>query len=121
MRFRLIKFLPVTITRYPKPELVRGKWVKGLPETLERNLKIQPVRSTELQSFPESDRNRGFVQVFCQEGDLRLKQQGTNGWDADEFTWQGFVYEIYKEDWHDPSACIPHGRYVAVRKEVTPN
>lgn len=122
MRFSLIKFLPVTVTRKgTEGSYVNGKWVAGEDEPLERMLKIQPVRPTEVQSFPESDRNRSFVQVFCQEGDLRCLQQGVNGWEADEFTWNNYVYEIYQEEWHDPSACIPHGRYIAVRKEVTPN
>lgn len=122
MRFRLIKFVPTMITRKTSAgSYVNGKWVEGASETLERNIKVQPLRPLELQAFPESDRNKGLVQVFCQEADLRATQQGVGGWQADEFTWGGYVYEIYQVEWHDPSACIPHGRYIAARKEVTPN
>lgn len=121
MRFQLIKFTLMDVTRYGEETYVKGRPVKGEPEIIQRNLKVQPIRPTEVQAFTESDRNKSFAQVFCQEADLRELQQGEGGWSADEFTWQGYVYEIYKEEWHDPSACIPHGRYIAVRKEVTPN
>lgn len=122
MRFNLIRFVPTTITRKSSQgSYVGGKWVNGPDELIERNLKIQPLRPIELQAFPEADRAKGLVQVFCQEADLRADQQGVGGWQADEFTWNGYAYKIDRVEFHDASACIPHGRYIAVRKEVTPN
>ena len=121
MKFQLIKFAPYSITRMGEGKYVNGRWVESAPETFERHLKIQPLRPAEVLNFPEAERNRSFLQVFCQEADLRVMQQGVGGHPADRFKYRGFWYEIYKEDFHDASACIPHARYVAVREEVTPN
>lgn len=121
MRFQLIKFAKYEIHRMGKEEYIGGRPVKSEPEILERFLKIQPVKPAEVLNFPESERNRSFVQVFCQEADLRVLQQGVDGHPADKFKYRGYWYEIYKEDFYDETACIPHARYIAVRKEVTPN
>jgi len=45
--------------------------------------------------MPESDRTREWYRLWTTDL-VRTKQEGDSGWDADEFIWRGYRYQIMK-------------------------
>ena len=81
---------------------------------------------TELNLFPESERNRSWVKIYIQEDPsltlpaVRTAQQGDGGWGADSFTWQGYQYRVMRDSNYNDS-CLDHSVAYAARVELTPN
>ena len=94
-QFLLTKKIPLTIYRKEKGSYVRGVWVDGPEVEVVVEVNIQPVKPSEVQMMPESDRTREWYKVYSADL-LRTKQEGGNGWDADQFEWQGHRYEVMK-------------------------
>lgn len=94
-QFLLTKKIPLTIYRKEKGSYVRGVWVDGPEVEVVVEVNIQPVKPSEVQMMPESDRTREWYKVYSADL-LRTKQEGDNGWDADQFEWQGHRYEVMK-------------------------
>ena len=94
-QFLLTKKIPLTIYRQEKGSYVRGVWVEGPEVEVVVEVNIQPVKPSEVQMMPESDRTREWYKVYSADL-LRTKQEGADGWDADEFEWQGHRYQIMK-------------------------
>jgi hypothetical protein len=126
LNYRLIKFSDLVVSRGSQGHYLDGDWVAGDVTTFTIKAKIQPLKDTELLLLPESSRNRSWVKVYIQEGQvathsaLRAAQQGPQGFDPDFFTWQGYKYEVMKDRNYDNSV-IDHTRVFAARVEVTPN
>ena len=94
-QFLLTKKIPLTIYRKEPGSYVRGVWVDGAEVEVVVEVNIQPVKPSEVQMMPESDRTREWYKVYSADL-LRTKQEGDNGWDADQFEWQGHRYEVMK-------------------------
>jgi hypothetical protein len=126
LSYRLIKFHDLAISRQAQGTYVNGDWVEGSATTFTVKAKVQPLRDTQLMLMPESDRNTSWLVVFVQEVSgltvpaLRAAQQGSGGWDADEFSWQGYRYRVMKDNNH-AQTNIDHTRVMCARIEVTPN
>lgn len=125
LNYRLIKFFPLTVYRKNQGSYVNGLWVEGTETNFTVNVKIQPLKDTELMILPEALRNRAWVKLYVQAGSpstpvLRCAQQGTGGYGADFFVWQGYRYEVMKESNYQDSV-LEHTRVLAARVEITPN
>jgi len=119
---------PLTIFRNTvKGQFVRGIWQKGEYEEIVREVNIQPLRYHEILLLPEAERTRQWYSLWCAE-DLRTDQeigflpdgQQTDGWDADEFVYEGYRYKIMKVHSWD-MGVLDHFAAQAARIEVTPN
>ena len=119
-RFRLIQFTPVTVYRKGAGSYVDGVWQEATETTLTVNMKVQPAKEADLKMLPESDRSSGMVKVFSQDTALRTLQQGSSSYEADEFVWQGYRYQVVRVDQWDTTR-INHYECIAKRLEVTPN
>lgn len=117
--FLLTKTVPVTVYRYPQGSYVEGKYVKGTPVEIIRNINIQPYKPYEISILPESERTKAWFKVYCAE-DLRTKKEGTGGYEADEFIWQGDRYRIMKVE-NFAMGVLDHFRAHAARIPLTPN
>lgn len=126
LRFNLIKFSDVTITRRNAGEYVNGDWVEGSTETFVAGLKVQPVKPFELMQFPESERSREWLKVYCNTHNLRSQVEGVDGFDADSFQWESvvegksFTFKIMKT-YRFKDSCIDHWKGWAARTELTPD
>lgn len=117
--FLLTKTTPITIYRKTQGSYVDGLWVAGADVEVVRNVNIQPLKPSEIQMMPESERTKEWYKLYCSE-DLRTLQEGTNGWPADEFIWQGYRYRIMKVQNYSMQT-LDHFKAWAARIPVTPN
>lgn len=118
-QFLLTNKISVSIERRGQGSWSFGEWVEGDPITVIREVNIQPLKPSEILQMPEADRTREWYKVYCAE-DLRTMQEGVGGWDADEFTWQGYNYKIMKvSNWS--MGILNHFKAYAARTPVTPN
>lgn len=126
LNYRLIKFSDIVVYRETQGSYVDGYWVDGTVSTFNIKAKVQPLKDTELKLFPESDRNRAWLKMYIQEiqsptiSAVRAAQQGVGGWGPDEFTWEGFRYEVMADRNYNDS-IIDHTRVFCARVEVSPN
>lgn len=126
LRFNLIKFTNVEVTRRNAGQYVEGEWIEGTTEVFTAQLKVQPVKPFELQQFPESDRSREWLKVYCNTHNLRSQVEGENGFDADEFSWESIMdgvtyrFKIMKT-YRFKDSCIDHWKGWASRTELSPN
>lgn len=118
-KFLLTKTVPITIYRKTQGGYVDGDWVDGAESEITRDVNIQPVRDDELLILPESDRSREWYKLYCSE-DLRVDRQGSDGYSADEFMWQGDRYKIMKVRSY-AMGTLNHYRAWAARKEISAN
>ena len=112
-QFLLTKKIPLTIYRKEKGSYVRGVWVDGPEVEVVVEVNIQPVKPSEVQMMPESDRTREWYKVYSADL-LRTKQEGDNGWAADQFEWQGHRYEVMKVQ-NYAMGTLDHYRALAAR------
>ena len=117
-QFLLTKKIPLTIYRKEKGSYVRGVWVDGPEVEVVVEVNIQPVKPSEVQMMPESDRTREWYKVYSADL-LRTKQEGDNGWAADQFEWQGHRYEVMKVQNYSMS-ILDHFKAWAARIGPTP-
>lgn len=128
-RFLLTGKVPITIYRtIGSGGYVRGEWKDPEAEEIEREVNIQPLRYKEVMLLQDSQRTRQWWQLYCAE-DLRADQESgidpvtgeeIEGWQADEFYWQGYRYKIMKVKNYS-MGVLDHYSAQAVRVEITPN
>lgn len=126
LRFNLIKFTDVEITRRNAGYYLNGRWVEGTTEVFIAKLKVQPAKPFELQQFPEGDRSREWLKVYCNTHNLRSQVEGDGGFDADEFYWDSIIEGVpYKfkimRTYRFKDSAIDHWKGWAARIELTPN
>lgn len=116
---RLVGSVILDITRREPDSYYMGELVPG--QTVIIPLKCNVQRSTYSQTLmlPESERSKDCLTVFCGEA-LREQREGTGGWAADEFTWEGARYKVMKVISYS-MRVLDHHQVLAVRIELTPN
>lgn len=125
LRFKLISFTPVVIQRRSAGSYVDGDWVEGATTDVPVQLKVQPVKPFELMQFPESERSKEWLKVYC-DTNLRSQVEGVGGWDADEFQWESVIdgqpynFKIMKT-YRFKDSAIDHWKGWAAREPLTPN
>ena len=117
--FSLTKKVPITLYRRGKPTLVRGKWVEAVPVEVVVEANVQPLKPAELMLLPEASRTKKWLKLYCAD-EIREAKQGDNGWDADQFEWQGDMYEVMKAENYSMS-ILDHWKVLAARLELSPN
>jgi len=118
-RFLLTRTVPLTIYRQEAGSYVRGVWVEGSIVEVPIRANIQPLKPSEVQMMPESDRTREWYRLWTTDL-VRTKQEGAQGYDADEFIWKGYRYQIMKAQSWD-MGVLDHHEAWAARISVTPD
>lgn len=94
-RFQYIGKTDVTLLRRGKDEIVMGRPVKGLLEEVEIVANVQPLGYQDLRMMAESDRTKEWLKLYSA-SEMRTAFEGANGWEADEFIWEGKRFKIMK-------------------------
>jgi hypothetical protein len=114
----LLKFKDLVLRRRTgNGSYVNMLWVPAttVPVTI-KALYHSRISNTELVKLPETLRNKKLVRIFSGD-EIRQKEEHLNQ-DADEFTYLGEDYQVFKvEPWDDVSGFSGYQAY-AVKKDV---
>ena len=116
-QFLLTKKIPLTIIRSTQGSYVNGEWVEGTEIQVPLEVNIQPFRDEDLLLLPEADRSREWYKIYCA-NEIRMDKQGTSGWSADEFVYEGDRYKVMKVK-HYSMSILDHYRATAARLEIS--
>lgn len=118
--FKLTKSKPIIIYRYVAGDYVDGNYIEGTSTEITIQANLQPAKYWDIQSFPEHDRTKKWCK-FWTESLVRTMKEGTGGYGADRFYWQGDLYEVRKVQEWDMGHQTDHFHGLAVRVEQTPD
>jgi hypothetical protein len=97
-----------------------GEWVEAdADQTLTIKANVQPLKYSETKMFPESLRTKKWMKLITEE-EVREDREGNNGWEADEFEWQGDRFKVMQVR-NFAMGNLDHYSSLAVRIELTPN
>ena len=117
-RFSLTKTVPLTLKR---PSTVGGYidgvWQEATTSDVVIQANIQPLKEAELLILPESDRSRQWWKVYSA-SEIRMDKQGTSGWSADEFVYQGDRYKVMKVE-NTSMGILNHWKALCARMELS--
>lgn len=116
-QFLLTKKIPLTLIRSAAGSYVDGEWVEGTQTTVPIEVNIQPLKEAELMLLPEADRGKQWWKMYSA-SEIRMDKQGTSGWAADEFVYQGDRYKVMKVE-NYAMGTLNHYRALAARMEVS--
>lgn len=115
--FLLTKKIPLTLIRSTAGSYVDGVWVEGTETNVTIDVNIQPLKPSELLILPEADRSRQWWKMYSA-SEIRMDKQGTSGWAADEFVYQGDRYKVMKVE-NYAMGILNHYRALAARMEIS--
>lgn len=118
-QFSLVKKTPVDILRHAEGSFVDGDWVEGAETTVTISANVHPFSDYQVSIMPESDRTRSWLWLFTSDV-VRQKKEGTSGYGADRFVWQGDLYEILKVQTYSMTVS-DHREAKCAKVESTPN
>lgn len=105
------------VIRREAPVLVRGRPQPGAESIVPVACNVQPVlKSSDTLLIAESDRSKACLKVYTKGHELRALKEGTSGWAADRFYWQGDLYEIMKVINYD-MGILNHYKAICMRVE----
>ena len=116
-KFLLTKTVPLTIYRTSQGGYVNGDWVDGKTAEVEIQANVQPMRDDELMLMPETERTREWYKVYSA-SEIRTSKEGTTGWAADEFMWNGDRYKVMKVRRYQMQT-LDHWKALAAKVETT--
>ena len=116
-QFLLTKKIPLTIIRSTQGSYVNGEWVEGTQTQVPLEVNIHPFKDQDLLLLPEADRSREWYKIYCA-NEIRMDKQGTSGWSADEFVYEGDRYKVMKVK-HYSMSILDHYRATAARLEIS--
>lgn len=119
LKFKLIKYKPIVVYRKELGTIVRGRPVEGAEIQVTIQMNVQPLKPSEIMLLPEAERTREWQKAFSEQP-LRTLQEGTGGWDADEFEWLGYRYRVMKLNTWDMD-ILDHFEAFVAKIPVTPN
>lgn len=117
--FLLVKKLPLNILRSTAGSYINGEWVEGTETTVPIEANVQPFSDYQYMILPEADRTKQWVWVFSS-SEIRTLKEGTGGYAADEFVWNGERYRAMKAQRFQMS-IQDHWEIKAARISLTPN
>ena len=117
--FLLVKKTPLTLFRSSQGSYVDGEWVEGSESNVDIEANVQPFSDYQYMILPESDRTKQWVWVFTS-SEIRTLKEGSGGWAADEFVWNGERYKVMKTQ-RFQMTVQDHYEAKCVRIELTPN
>lgn len=107
------------IIRREAETIIRGRPSPGAENTVQVVCNVQPVlKSTDTYLLPEADRTRATLKVYTKGDLLRQRKEGSDGWAADRFYWQGDLYEVMKSINYD-MGILNHWKVLCARVELT--
>ena len=111
----------LTIKRQGAGSYVNGRWTDGTTVTPAPTItaNVQPANTRDLLLLPESERTKEWVKLYTSDL-IRTMNEGTGGWAADEFTWNGYVYRVMRVKRYQ-MGVLDHYMALAARVELTPN
>ena len=116
--FLLTKTIPLTLKRPSTVGgYVDGVWQDATTSDVVIQANIQPLKEAELLILPESDRSRQWWKVYSA-SEIRMDKQGTSGWAADEFVYQGDRYKVMKVE-NTAMGILNHYKALAARMEIS--
>lgn len=93
----LVGNVTLDITRRTSATYNLGRLEPGTESIVQVVANVQPVqKSTDMMLLPEADRSRAVLKVYTKGQELRQLKEGPNGWAADQFEWDGDLYEVLK-------------------------
>ena len=116
--FLATKHTPLIVVRKTAGSYVDGRYVEGATSSFTIRANVQPgLKYNDTQRLPEGERGRLAVRVYT-DSEVRARKEGADGYDADEFEYEGRTYVI---SWchHYTMGVLNHWRAIAVAKEVT--
>ena len=116
-QFLLTKKIPLTLIRSAAGSYVDGEWVEGTETNVSIEVNIQPLKEAELLLLPEADRGKQWWKMYSA-SEIRMDKQGTSGWSADEFIYQGDRYKVMKVE-NYAMGTLNHYRALAARMELS--
>jgi hypothetical protein len=117
--FLLTKKVSIDIIRQTQGSYVNGDWVEGTETTVPTEVNIQPLKDSEILLLPESERTKEWYKLYSAE-ELRTAKEGTGGYGADSFTWNGDNYRVMKARRYQ-MGTLDHWKCLAARIPLTPN
>ena len=116
-QFLLTKKIPLDLLRKTAGSYVDGEWVEGAETSVSVEVNIQPLKEAELMLLPEADRGKQWWKVYSA-SEIRMDKQGSSGWAADEFVYQGDRYKVMKVENYAMS-ILDHYKALAARMELS--
>ena len=116
-QFLLTKKIPITFYRATQGSYVNGEWVEGTETQVPLEVNIQPFKDEDLLLLPEADRSREWYKIYCA-NEIRMDKQGTSGWSADEFVYEGDRYKVMKVKFYE-MGILDHYKAHAARLEIS--
>ena len=117
--FLLTKKVSIDIIRQTQGSYVNGDWVEGTETTVPTEVNIQPLKDSEILLLPESERTKEWYKLYSA-GELRTAKEGTGGYGADEFIFNGDRYRVMKARRYQMQ-ILDHWKCMAARIPLTPN
>lgn len=117
LSFLLTKKIPLDLLRKTAGSYVDGEWVEGAESVVPIEVNIQPLKEAELMLLPEADRGKQWWKMYSA-SEIRMDKQGTSGWSADEFVYQGDRYKVMKVENYQMS-ILNHYKALAARMELS--
>lgn len=109
----------LAVTRRSLPTKDRGRYTEGTSEVVTITCNVQPIlKSTDTMLLPEADRSKACLKVYTKGAEIRGMKEGPGGHDADQFMWQGELYEVMKAINYQ-MGVLNHYKAVCMRKELT--
>jgi len=112
MSFQLIKTKSYTITRHTSAStIVNGKWLDGVVTPTIISALITPqVKRDIIDILPEALRKQKTIRIMT--NDILYDHNSQQGYEADEITYSGHTYRIFKlGDWNDVSGYTGREAY----------
>lgn len=116
--FLATKSIPLIIVRKTAGSYIDGRYVEGTTSSFTIRANVQPgLKFNDTQYLPEGERGRLAVRVYT-DSEIRARKEGANGYDADEFEYEGHTYVIRWCHFY-AMGVLNHWKAIAVAKEVT--
>jgi hypothetical protein len=107
----------ITVTRAGAGAYVDGAWQRNAtPQTLILKAIVQPYKGPELLQFPEGQRARQWLRIYCDQ-ELRTADEST-GADPDVVTYGAHQYQLQRVE-DRSQGPLAHYRALAVKVEPT--
>lgn len=118
-QFSLVKKTLVNILRHSAGSYVDGRWVEGVETIVPIQANVHPFSDYQVVMLPEADRTKSWLWLFTSDL-VRQKKEGSDGYGADRFMWEGDLYEIMKVQTYNMTVQ-DHRECKCARIELTPN
>lgn len=95
-----------------------GRYAEAVPTSLTIEGNIQPgLRFNDTQYLAEGERGRRCIRIYTS-SELRTRQEGVGGYDADEVVYNGITYVCKWSHYYD-MGVLNHWKAILVEKEST--